>query len=246
VPLGALVRLLASDPEAPTTVRDEAKVVDDHIADSLVALDLDEVRAAETIADLGAGAGVPGLPLAIALPGASVALVESNGRKCAFIDRAAAVCGLTNADVVHARAESWADGLGRCELVTTRALAPLAVVAEYSAPLLRLGGSLVAWRGARDEAAEAEAARAAAELGLEPAEPLHVVPYPAAKHRHLHVMLKVRETPAGFPRRPGVARKRPLGAPRSSRGPPTARRVAPSPRLIPVRITCTTWYSCRQ
>jgi len=169
------------------------------------------VRAAATIADLGSGAGFPGLPLAIALPAAGVSCVESNGRKCAFISRAAEACGTGNATAVHARAEEWTAGLGACDLVTARALAPLAVVAEYAAPLLSMGGSLVAWRGRRDPGDEESGARAAAELGLEPGAVIRVEPYPGALHRHVHVIRKVAPTPERFPRRPGTARKRPLG-----------------------------------
>ena len=137
--------------------------------------------------------------------------MESNGRKCAFISRAAEACGAANAMAVHARAEDWGAGLGACDLVTARALAPLAVVAEYAAPLLAMGGWLVAWRGRRDDADEAAGAKAAAELGLEPGPVIAVEPYPGALHRHLHVMRKVATTPERFPRRPGMARKRPLG-----------------------------------
>lgn len=208
--LAALARLLSSDPSASTTVRDPRRVLDDHLADALVALELPQVVGASSIADLGSGAGVPGLPLAIALSDARFTLIESNGRKCAFIERAMAACGVRNAEVVHARAESWSDGRERNDIVTARALAPLPVVAEYAAPLLRIGGALVVWRGRRDEREEEAGARAASELGLEPAEPLAVRPYPAARHRHLHVMTKVAPTPARFPRRTGVARKRPL------------------------------------
>lgn len=190
---------------------ERAGILRDHLADSLVALDLSEVRGARAIADLGAGAGFPGLPLAIALPAARVSCVESNGRKCAFISRAAEACGAANAMAVHARAEDWGAGLGACDLVTARALAPLAVVAEYAAPLLAMGGWLVAWRGRRDDADEAAGAKAAAELGLEPGPVIAVEPYPGALHRHLHVMRKVATTPERFPRRPGMARKRPLG-----------------------------------
>jgi 16S rRNA (guanine527-N7)-methyltransferase len=210
--LRQLHRLLVEDPLAPTAVRDPLKVIDDHLSDGLVALELDVVRGAGRMADLGSGAGVPGLPLAIALPGTGVALVESAVRKCAFLERAVASCGVANARVVHARAESWPEGLAAFDVVTARALAPLEVVAEYAAPLLVLGGTLVAWRGRRDPAAEAAAASAAAELGLEPSVVVRVKPYPAAESRHLHLMSKVTETPRGFPRRPGVALKRPLGS----------------------------------
>jgi 16S rRNA (guanine527-N7)-methyltransferase len=209
--LASLLAMLTEDPHAPTTVREPLTAVRDHLADSLVALELPLVRAAARIADLGAGAGLPGLPLAIALPDAEVTLVEGNRRKCEFLRRAREACGLGNVTVVHARAEEWSDGFGRCDLVTARALAPLAVVAEYAAPLLVDGGALVAWRGRREPADEAAAARAAAELGLQPGEPLAVTPYPGALHRHLHVLVKVAPTAGRFPRRAGMARKRPLG-----------------------------------
>lgn len=204
--------LLVDDPFAPTAVRDPAKVVDDHLADALVALDLEQVRLARSLADLGSGAGVPGLPLAIALPDADVALVESAARKSAFLERAVVECDLANARVVHARAEAWPDGIEAFDLVTARALASLEVVVEYAAPLLEVGGTLVAWRGRRDPAGEEMAARAAAAVGLEPGEIRRVQPYPGAQSRHLHLMSKVMETPSGFPRRPGMALKRPLGA----------------------------------
>jgi 16S rRNA (guanine527-N7)-methyltransferase len=206
-----LLELVAGNPEAPTTVMGHDAILRDHLADSLVALELPEVRAATVIADLGAGAGFPGLPLAIALPDARVSLVESTGRKAAFIAAAIEACALGNAAAVHARVESWSQGLESCDLVTARALAPLAVVAEYAAPLLTAGGWLVAWRGRRDPDDEAAGARAAAELGLEPRAVTRVEPYPGALHRHLHLVRKIAPTPDRFPRRPGMARKRPLG-----------------------------------
>ena len=209
--LRLLHRLLVDDPLAPTAVRDPVKVVDDHLADSLVALELPEVRAANHLADLGSGAGLPGLPLAIALPRSSVALVESASRKCEFLERAIAACEVANARVVHTRVETWPEGLAAFDLVTARALAPLGVVVEYAAPLLTVGGTLMAWRGRRDPDAEEAAARAAAEVGLEPGEVRQMQPYRGAGHRYLHLMSKVRETPSGFPRRPGMATKRPLG-----------------------------------
>lgn len=210
--LGRFGSLLARDELAPTTVREPERVRDDHIADSLVALELRVLRAAKRVVDLGSGAGVPGIPLAVALPEAHVALVEGNGRKCEFIRAAANQLGLGNVELVHDRAETWSAGLGSADVVTARALAPLDVVAEYAAPLLRLGGALVAWRGQREPEDEAAGARAAGLLGLSVEEPLRVKPYPGARHRHLHVMVKTAPTPARFPRRDGVARKRPLGS----------------------------------
>ncbi len=209
--LEALVDLLVHDPQAPTSVRDASGVVADHIADSLVALDLPEVRRATAIADLGAGAGLPGLVLAAALPHATVALVESSRRKCAFIAQAIERCGLTNARPVNTRAEAWTEGRGHHDLVTARALAPPAVVVEYAAPLLQMNGILLLWRGKREPGAEQAGDVAAAEVGLAPGRVVHVSPYPKAENRHLHLMVKVRATPSRFPRRPGIAAKRPLG-----------------------------------
>lgn len=209
--LAALLDLVVRDSAAPTAVRDAASVAEQHLADSLVALELDAVRGARRVADLGSGPGFPGLALAVALPDAQVALVESAGRKCAFLERAVAAAGVDNAQVVQARAEAWEGGIGAHDLVTARALAALPVVLEYGAPLLAPTGTLVAWRGRRDAVGEAAATRAAHELGLEPVEVRQVQPYPRARARHLHVFRKAGPTPPRFPRRPGIARKRPLG-----------------------------------
>lgn len=211
--LDRLLDLVASDPHAPTTLRDRATAIDAHIADALVALDLEAVRAARHIADLGAGAGFPGLVLAAALPEARVSVVESSGRKCAFMERAVAAMGLENVAVVCERAESWAAGVGSADVVTARALARLNVLVEYAAPLLADGGRLVAWKGRRDAGEEADGAAAAAETGLELASVVPVRPWDGAEHLHLHVYEKVRPTPNRFPRRPGIAGKRPIRAP---------------------------------
>src|SRR2546423_5942113 len=110
--LRALADLVANDPWAPTTVRGHDLIVDDHLADSLVALDLPQVRAATAVVDIGSCARFPGVALAIALPESRVSLVDGNSRKCAFLPRAIAAGGLNNVGVVHIRAGSWAEGRG--------------------------------------------------------------------------------------------------------------------------------------
>jgi 16S rRNA (guanine527-N7)-methyltransferase len=208
--LRALLALLASDDRAPTTVRDPARAVDVHVADSLSALELDAVRSAHTACDIGAGAGFPGLPLAIALPRCQVWLIESASRKYRFLRRVIAALQLVNAEAVGGRVEEWSAGAGRHDVALARALAPAAVVVEYAAPLLRLGGVLVDWRGGRDLEDERRGAAAAAMVGLEQAEIRHVTNQIGADRHHLHLYVKVRDTPHRFPRRPGMARKRPL------------------------------------
>jgi 16S rRNA (guanine527-N7)-methyltransferase len=209
--LQAILHELQSDEHAPTTVRDADRATGIHIADSLTALEVGAVGAARRVVDVGSGAGFPGLALAVALPGAEVSLVESQRRKCEFLERARLAAGIENASVVLARVEEWDGGVSRNDVVLARALAVQSVVLEYAAPLMRMGGTLVDWRGKRTPEEEDAADRAAALLGLLRTEVRRVVPYEGARDHHLHVFVKVEETPARFPRRAGMARKRPLG-----------------------------------
>lgn len=209
--LEAMLVLLARDPQAPTAVREPFSAVDVHVADALSALSLPAVQRARRGADLGSGAGVPGLVLAVARPGLAMALVESVARKGEFLRRAVAELGCSGVDVVVGRVESWDAGRGAQDLICARALAQLPVVAEYAAPLLTEGGELVVWRGRRDHADEQACARAGAELGMEVVEVRRVAPFRGAREHHLHILRKVAPTPERFPRRAGVARKRPLG-----------------------------------
>jgi 16S rRNA (guanine527-N7)-methyltransferase len=209
--LGVLLDLLAA-PEAPTSVHDPREGVRIHIADSLAGLEVPEVRSAGVIADLGAGAGLPGLVLAAVLPRSHVIVVESVGRKCEFLRAAAAAMSLANAEVVWSRAEEWREGVGGCDVVCARALAALPVLCEYAAPLLRVGGVLVAWKGAVGDEEAQDAAAAAAHLGLAVEEVRSVIPFRGSERRTLHVVRKNAPTPPGYPRRPGIATKRPLTA----------------------------------
>jgi 16S rRNA (guanine527-N7)-methyltransferase len=209
--LERLLAVLEADPQAPTTVRAGVAALNTHVADSLVALELDIAREAKRIADLGAGAGFPGIVLAIALPDSDVRLVESQARKCAFMEALVAEVGVNNASVVNVRAEDWPAGAGAHDLVTARALAPQEVVLEYAAPLLAPSGRLLDWRGRRDQAGEAIAMAAAEKLGLDLLEVRAVDPFAGARDLHLHLFAKTAPTPNRFPRRAGMARKRPLG-----------------------------------
>ncbi|MCW2993560.1 MAG: rRNA ((527)-N(7))-methyltransferase RsmG [Conexibacter sp.] len=203
-----ILDLVQAEPTSITTVRDPERGVDLHISDALAGLSVRALREAEAIADLGSGGGFPGLALAVALPHARVTLVESVGKKCKFLQRAADAAGLPNVDIVNARAEAWVGGLNSQDVVTARALGPLNVIVEYAAPLLKDGGSFVAWKGKRDPSAEADGVFAAEAVGMDATD---LVPVESiAGDRHLYVYLKVRETPPQFPRREGMARKRPL------------------------------------
>jgi 16S rRNA (guanine527-N7)-methyltransferase len=199
------------DASAPTAVHDRDEVLNVHIADSVVGLEVPAVKEATRIVDLGSGAGLPGLVLAIARPEAQVVLVESVGKKCAWLERTVEVLGLENVRVACARAEELEEE--PFDVVTARALAALPVLCEYAAPLLREGGAMVAWKGAVDAREDADGLHAAQVLGLEREEVRAVEPYPGSQRRTLHVFRKVQPTPEMYPRRAGMAAKRPLTAP---------------------------------
>ena len=209
-----MLELLASDPRSLSSVRDPAEAWRAHVADSLTGLEVRALQSARAIADVGSGAGFPGLVLAVALPAAEVDLIESVARKCDFVRAAAARAGIENLRVINARSEEHAKGEGReaYDAVTARAVGRLATLAELASPLLRENGTLVAWKGRRDPDEEAELGRAFEALAMAPRKVIEVGESAGYENRHLHVVRKSGRTPANLPRRPGVAKKRPYGA----------------------------------
>jgi 16S rRNA (guanine527-N7)-methyltransferase len=210
--LATLASLVETAPFALTSTRVRESGIGAHVADSLAGLMVPALREADSIADLGSGGGFPGLVLAIALPTARVTLLESVGKKAAFLEQAAAGLGLSNVGVVGGRIEDWEPGLGTQSAVTARALAPLGVLIEYAAPILRIGGTLVAWKGP-SVAEELPDANAAAELlGMSAPAAVPGSAQSANDQRTLYVSSKLRNTPSGYPRPAGKARKRPIRA----------------------------------
>jgi 16S rRNA (guanine527-N7)-methyltransferase len=214
--LEPVLDLLAADPASLSSVRDRRQAWKAHVDDSFSGLEL--VGSPGRLADVGAGAGFPGLVLAAALPETEVDLIESIGRKCDFIRRATEAAGIANARVICERAEAWAlaappeGGRESYEVVTARAVGRLSTLAELASPLLAEGGALVAWKGRRDPGEEAELERARDRVGMVAERVEWVGPYAGSQNRHLHLLRKVAATPEGLPRRPGMAKKRPLGA----------------------------------
>jgi 16S rRNA (guanine527-N7)-methyltransferase len=211
--IAVVLELLEVERASVSSVTDPKRAWRVHVADSLTGLEVADLQSASRIADIGSGAGFPGLVLAVALPGAQVDLIESVGRKCEFIQRAIDEAGIANARVINARSEELAGAGGReaYSAVTARAVGRLSTLAELAAPLLSGGGALVAWKGKRDPDEEAQLANAAEELAMQPEQILHVGPYAGSEHRHLHVLRKSGPTPKKLPRRAGMAKKRPYG-----------------------------------
>ena len=182
---------LVATPGLTAVSGEEARRV--HVEESLAALDV--VRSFEgPIVDVGSGGGAPGIPLAYALPEREVTLLEATRRKCDFLERWARE--LPNVRVVCGRAEGQpVDAWG---VAVAKALAPPPVAAEWCLPLVAPGGAAVLYVGptAQADRVAVVAEQLAAELVKSPA--------------GLLVLRKLGPTPPGFPRRPGVARKRPL------------------------------------
>jgi 16S rRNA (guanine527-N7)-methyltransferase len=210
--LQTVLDLLAEERASVSSVVDE-RAWRVHVVDSLTGLEVPELRAARRIADIGSGAGFPGLVLAVALPRAQVDLIESVGRKCEFIDTAAAEAEIANAAVRNLRSEEWgaADGREAYDVVTARAVGRLSTLAELASPLLEPDGVLVAWKGKRDADEERQLKGASGALAMVPEQILEVGDCAGSEHRHLHVIRKAGPTPANLPRRPGMAKKRPQG-----------------------------------
>lgn len=193
-----------------TAIAEPAAVARLHVADSLAALEVLRGGPHATLLDLGSGGGFPGLPLAAALPGTRVLLVESVAKKAAFLEAARHAIGLADrVSVATARMESLrpAGREGGWDIVTARAVGSLADLVELSLPVLAIGGRLVAWKRGDLPEELASGRRAAAALGG--AEPqVHRVPEAARLERHVLIVIrKDRPTPAGYPRDP-AARKR--------------------------------------
>jgi 16S rRNA (guanine527-N7)-methyltransferase len=210
--LGKVLELLAQERASVSSVVD-ARAWKVHVADSLTGLEIPELSAAQRIADVGAGAGFPGLALAVALPDTQVDLVESIGRKCTFMTLAIESAEIPNAAVLNTRSEDWANSDGReaYEAVTARAVGRLSTLAELASPLLKPNGVLIAWKGKRDEEEEEQMARASESLAMRPESILDVGTRAGSKHRHLHLIRKSGPTPPDLPRRAGIAKKRPKG-----------------------------------
>jgi 16S rRNA (guanine527-N7)-methyltransferase len=192
--------LLASADVSVTSIRGADELWRRHVEDALTAADL--VGTARTLVDVGSGGGSPGIPLALELDLAAT-LLEATRPKAAFLRRAVAEIGLA-AEVVHARSEEYARGEGRdrFDLAVARALAPPPVALELCLPLVRPGGRLILWTGdVETSPLDAVAGALAAEVA-----DVHRVD----DARRLIVVAKVGPTPARFPRRPGMAGKRPL------------------------------------
>ena len=184
-----------------------------HIIDSLTAYDAALFDGARTLIDVGTGAGLPGIPLAVYAPHLTVTLLDSLNKRVRFLTEVTAAMGLQNVRCIHARAEEaarTAEHRAAYDIVVSRAVARLPVLLEYTLPFVRVGGTLLALKG-RAYAEEQKEARRAAEVlggGRISARPVHLPGLDDV--RAILMVTKERQTPAAYPRGGGAPTRRPL------------------------------------
>ncbi len=171
-----------------------------HFEDSLLLLQAIQLTN-ETVLDVGAGAGFPGIPLKIACPEIKLTLLESTSKKVEFLKHIIRVLGLKNTDAVWARSE---DFRGQFDLVVARAVAKLNLLCEYCLPLVKVGGKFVAYKQVQVEEEVTAAKNALTVLGGSLKE---IKKFPA---RSLVIINKIKVTPRLYPRSAGIAKRKPL------------------------------------
>ena len=184
-----------------------------HIIDSLTAYDAALFDGARTLIDVGTGAGLPGIPLAVYVPHLTVTLLDSLNKRVRFLTEVTAAMGLQNVRCIHARAEEAArtvEHRAAYDIAVSRAVARLPVLLEYTLPFVRVGGTLLALKG-RAYAEEQKEARRAAEVlggGRITARPVHLPGLDDV--RAILTVTKERQTPAAYPRGGGAPTRRPI------------------------------------
>ncbi len=196
-----------------TAISEPDEVLTKHFLDSLSCWLALREQALDRVIDVGSGAGFPGLALKILQPQMQLTMVESVGKKAAFLEHIVQVLGLTGVNVISERAEE----VGRHEehresydWAIARALAPLATLAEYLLPLVRTGGFVLAQKGAAAHEELEQAQHAIEVLGGGKVEMLRVEIPELEGERYLVLIEKVKGTPEKYPRRVGIPSKRPL------------------------------------
>ena len=184
-----------------------------HIIDSLTAYDAALFDGAWTLIDVGTGAGLPGIPLAVYAPHLTVTLLDSLNKRVRFLTEVTAAMGLQNVRCIHARAEEaarTAEHRAAYDIAVSRAVARLPILLEYTLPFVRVGGTLLALKG-RAYAEEQKEARRAAEVlggGRITARPVHLPGLDDV--RAILTVTKERQTPAAYPRGGGAPTRRPI------------------------------------
>ncbi len=193
-----------------TRITDPEEVKVKHFEDSLALLQFNQL-VDQSVIDIGTGAGFPGLPLKIACPNIKLTLVEATGKKVEFLKHIINLLGLTDVRIITGRAEDIAkEEREKYDLAVARAVAKLPVLAEYCLPFVKIGGQFVAYKENKVEAEVKKSRKAIEILGgrLLDIKKIKLSRFDIV--RSLVLIDKVSPTPSKYPRRPGMAKKKPL------------------------------------
>jgi 16S rRNA (guanine527-N7)-methyltransferase len=196
-----------------TAIKDPGQIQIKHFLDSLTCMVAMSESTRDRVIDVGTGAGFPGMPLKIACPEIQLTLVESIGKKAEFCRQLAQTLEMQGVEIVQDRAETIGQSpqhRQKYDWAVARAVAEMAVLAEYLLPLVRVGGSMLAMKGERAPAETQQAEYAIQMLGGRIRKLVHVTLPGVAEERYLVIIDKVAATPQQFPRKKGIPAKRPL------------------------------------
>jgi len=193
-----------------TAITDPKEIILKHFIDSLTMAN--KIKEGETLIDVGTGAGFPGIPLAIVKQEVKITLLDSLNKRVHFLQDVIQVLQLNNIRAVHARVEEFAKNKKEREqydIATSRAVAPLNVLAEYLLPLVKIGGKCVCMKGSNIEEIK-QAEKAVTLLGGEIKQIEEITLPESDMKRHIILLEKIKQTPSKYPRKPGTPSKEPI------------------------------------
>ncbi|MCF6515211.1 16S rRNA (guanine(527)-N(7))-methyltransferase RsmG [Lactobacillus sp. S2-2] len=199
-----------------TTITDKKEVYLKHFYDSITPLFyVDKLKESVSLVDVGAGAGFPSLPMKIIFPQLKITIVDSLNKRIKFLDELINKLGLTEVQLVHARAEEFGGKKSKYrekfDFATARAVARMSVLAELCLPLVKVGGQFIALKAAKAQSELENSNVAIKTLGGEVVDDFSFDLNNGEESRHIITVNKIKKTPVKYPRKAGTPNKEPIG-----------------------------------